>query len=482
MRFSLLLSSTLAIASSATAQDLPAALQRALKEQQVPASALSLWVQPVQAPLPRLAWQADTPRQMASLMKLFTTGVALRTLGPAFTWRTELALGGPLDAQGVLHGPLHIRASGDPSLDGTQLAAAMRQWRERGLQTIDGDVRVDKSVFALPPHDPGAFDGQALRPYNAGPDAWLLAHQAVSLLLSGEAGASGKARVGLSPSMAGVRLDAQVTLDPVAPCGAWREGLSIEITEPDTAGSRTLRLQGRYPAACGETSWPIQWPQARPGEHSARRFEAAWKESGGRLTGQVVEGAWPAGAVPWARWESPPLAQVVRDINKYSNNVMARQLFLTLARQPGEPATLERAREVVSEHVRLSTRPVGQAQGPCDHSPLVLDNGSGLSRHEVASARCLGAWLQVMWADPTMPEWLSSLPVAGVDGTARRMPSAVGQAHLKTGSLEGVTALAGIVHDARGQRQALVAVISHAAPAQARTVLQAVLAWAHEAP
>jgi serine-type D-Ala-D-Ala carboxypeptidase/endopeptidase (penicillin-binding protein 4) len=160
--------------------------------------------------------------------------------------------------------------------------------------------------------------------------------------------------------------------------------------------------------------------------------------------------------------------------------VMARQLFLTLGldTEAGH-ATLETARTRLTEQVRQATRG-SAAAGPCEGAALQLDNGSGLSRQETASAHCMARWVQVMWRDPLMPEWLASLPVAGVDGTARRMGAAVGQAHLKTGSLDGVASIAGVVQDQRGQRWVVVAVVNDVRANVARSLLQATVAWAAE--
>ena len=466
-------------------QTLPPSIAQALKAAGLPASSLSVWVQPLDQRTPRLSVAADVPRRMASVMKLLTTGVALRTLGPAFTWETVAALSGRLDADGVLHGDVLIKASGDPSLDGMRLSAALQQWRDAGLREIRGDVRVDRSAMSLPPHDPAAFDGQPLKPYNAGPDAFLLAHEAVSMMWRPDASRPGWAQVSLNPALAGVKLDAQVKLDPQAACGAWREALSLNVSQADAVGDgtplpqRTIKLRGSYPAACGNQGWPIRWPQVQPLEHSARVLEAAWQALGGRLRGAVRESAWPASASPWVKWTSPPLSEVIRDINKFSNNVMARQLLITLGRgADGSPATIESGRAVVGEHVREATRRPGEVRSACEGEALVLDNGAGLSRTEAASAHCLGRWIEVMWADPLMPEWLASLPVAGVDGTARRMTSAVGRAHLKTGSLDDVTALAGVVQDEAGRRHVVVAVVNDPKAENARPVMQAVLGWA----
>ena len=127
--------------------------------------------------------------------------------------------------------------------------------------------------------------------------------------------------------------------------------------------------------------------------------------------------------------------------------------------------------------VRQGT-PDGSGHSACEGDALALDNGSGLSRQEMASAHCMARWVQVMWRDPLMPEWLASLPVAGVDGTARRMGAAIGQAHLKTGSIEGVASIAGVVQDQAGRRWVVVAVVNDPRAPAARGVLQAVTAWA----
>ncbi|HIV69896.1 MAG TPA: D-alanyl-D-alanine carboxypeptidase/D-alanyl-D-alanine-endopeptidase [Candidatus Aquabacterium excrementipullorum] len=465
------------VSSAGTPPSLPEPIAQALIDSGLPISAVSLWVQGVDSDRPRLALQGDTPRQMASVMKLLTTGVALRTLGPAYRWHTAAALDGRLDAQGVLRGNVHLKASGDPSMDAMRLAEALRTWRAAGLREIRGDVVVDRSLFALPSYDAAAFDGQPLKPYNAGADAWLLAHGAASLTLRPDPASPGGVRVGLNPPLAGVALDARLTLDRQSPCGDWREALQLSI-DPAPASRRTVHLRGRYPAACQDQAWPLRWPQATEGEHSARVFEAAWQEAGGRLRGQVRDGAWPASPTPWLDWVSPPLAEVVRDINKFSNNVMARQLFLTLGLDPETGhATLEGARTQVTAHVREATRQNASAN-PCEGNALQMDNGSGLSRVEVATAHCMARWVQVMWADPMMPEWLASLPVAGVDGTARRMAAGTGRAHLKTGSLEGAASIAGVVQDDKGRRWVVVAVVNDPRAGGARGVLQATVGWA----
>ncbi|MBI2731760.1 MAG: D-alanyl-D-alanine carboxypeptidase [Aquabacterium sp.] len=491
---------------------LPPAIASALQTAGVPADAVSLLVLPVDgapASPARLAHQTQTVRQMASVMKLFTTGAALSTLGPAYVWRTDVALGGPLKPNGKLDGPLYLRGSGDPGLVMENVQLMMARWRGAGLKDIQGDLLIDRTAFELPPHDPAAFDGQGLKPYNAGPDALLLNHQSVILRVMPDAARPGQVRVSMEPALDGVQLQARLQLKATGPCGDWREALSLDM-RPTSGWTQhgirpwVLSVQGPYPAACGARDWPVLWQGEGAGDYTARLLHASWRQLGGKLGGDIKAGAWPANAVVWQSWVSAPLGQQVRDINKFSNNVMARQLFLSMAlpSQPvvdsstrssevtasraasaatagaaSGPATLDQARAVVSQVVRQATAD-GNGHSACEGEALVLDNGSGLSRLERSNARCLGRWLQAMWASPTMPEFIASLPITGLDGTARKLQNVSGRAHIKTGSLDGVAALAGYVEGDSGRRWVVVGVVNHPQADAARPALAALLGWA----
>jgi D-alanyl-D-alanine carboxypeptidase/D-alanyl-D-alanine-endopeptidase (penicillin-binding protein 4) len=202
---------------------------------------------------------------------------------------------------------------------------------------------------------------------------------------------------------------------------------------------------------------------------------------GGKLGGTVHEGRVPEVAgttskvlLPAAfELVSPTLAEVIRDINKFSNNVMAQQLFLTLSLNPGAPsgeaATLEASREIVRRwwKDRLGT----------DDAPS-LGNGSGLSRDDRISAQALAHLLQSAYRSPLMPELMSSMPIAGVDGTLKnRRNQAQGSAHLKTGSLRDVVAVAGYVHANSGKRFCLIAIANHPNANAARPAFDALMEW-----
>jgi D-alanyl-D-alanine carboxypeptidase/D-alanyl-D-alanine-endopeptidase (penicillin-binding protein 4) len=440
---------------------LPATVAQALRQARVPADALAVVVQEAGSGRVRLQHRADAAHNPASLTKLLTTYAALDLLGPAWTWRTGVWLAGPLRA-GVLDGDLVVRGSGDPTLTLERTWLLLERVRQLGVREIRGDFVIDRSAFAAAQGAAGEFDSQPLRPHNVQPDALLLNFRAVTYRFVPDA-ARGVARVAAEPALAGVGVDAEVALAH-GPCGDWRSALQARFDDP-----QRVRFAGTFPQACGERAWPVAHPQ--PAAYDARLLRALWQGAGGVLGGTVREGAAPNSA-PSFEFESPPLAAVVRDINKFSNNVMAQQLFLTLAAQalpPGIPATEAAARERLAQWAAARLGDVAAG--------LRVDNGSGLSRHNRISAQALARLLQQAWAGPLMAELMASLPIAALDGTLRRTQAGAGRAHLKTGSLRDVVAVAGYVLADSGQRYVLVAIVEHPQAGAARPALEALLDW-----
>ena len=443
----------------AGAQALPPEVDAALARARVPRDAIALLVVDAEGKAPpRLSHRAGLPVNPASIAKLATTFAALELLGPAFTWATPVYVDGPV-RDGTLHGNLYIRGQGDPKLVAERLWLLLRRVQGLGIRAIDGDVVLDHSAFETPAQDPAAFDGEPLRPYNAAPDALLLNFKSLVMTFTP---ADGQAQIQVEPMLAGVAQPVSVPLTTGA-CGDWRGGLRADYSDP-----LRIRFAGGYPATCGEQTWPVAY--ADPASYAARAVAGLWRQMGGGLKGRVRAGQVPAGLAPAFELRSPPLAEVVRDINKFSNNVMAQQLFLTLSLQEKGLGTLEDSRMVMRRWWRDR---FGAGDAP------EFGNGSGLSRDERMTARQLARLLQAAWASPLMPELLSSLPVVGVDGTMRRASGkAVGLAHLKTGSLRDVAGAAGYVHAASGKRYVLVAIVNHPQANAARPAIESLIEWA----
>ncbi len=443
------------------ARAMPPEVQAALQRARVPPEAMAVVLQEAGTGRTVLAHQAQAPMNPASLAKLLTTLAALDQLGPAWTWSTPVWLLGSVD-EGVLDGSLLIKGSGDPKLVIERVWLLLRRLQLMGVREIRGDIVLDRSAFASNQAEPADFDGDPTRPYNVQPDALLLNFKSVTYGFVPEPG-RGVALVLADPPLAGTQVPRTVRLSS-GPCEDWRGALKADFSD-----ARQVRFAGSYPVACGEMHWPVA--DAEPASYNARLIEALWRHMGGKLSGRVLDGLAPLGVKPSFELKSPTLAEVVRDINKYSNNVMAQQLFLTLAlqRQPAQAASAAAARAVLHEWLvaRVGELPPG----------LHLDNGSGLSRDARLSAALLARLLQQGYSSAAMPELLSSLPINGLDGTLRRSRATPGRAHLKTGSLRDVAGIAGYVLSDSGRRYVLVALINHPNASAARPALDALVQW-----
>ncbi len=437
---------------------LPPEVEQVLQRERIPLEAMSVVVQEAGSATPRINHNARVAVNPASIDKLLTTFAALDLLGPAFTWNTPVWLQGTV-RDGVLDGSVFIKGSGDPKLVLERVWLLLRRIQQMGVREIRGDIVLDRSAFTVPEAHPADFDNEPLRPYNVRPTALLLNLRSVVYTFTPDA-ARGLASVSAEPALAGVSVDSTVPLSS-APCEDWRGAL-----KPGFEAAR-VRFAGSFSASCGERAWPLAYPD--PKSYDTRLVEAVWLELGGKLTGTVRDGPAPVGAKPSFELVSPQLAEVVRDINKFSNNVMAQQLFLTLGLQRKGLGTFAASRELMRDWL-------AERYGDLANE-VVVDNGSGLSRSSRVSAALLARVLQSAWGSPVMPELMASLPVNGLDGTLRRSRAPAGRAHLKTGSLRDVAGVAGYVLAGSGRRYVLVALINHPNANAARPALDALVQW-----
>ncbi len=462
-----MLVAAIAFAAVVAQAALPQPVTRAFRDAGIPLTSVAVVVQETGQVRPLIAHDASRPMNPASVMKLVTTLAALELLGPDYRWKTEAYLDGPLE-NGVLHGNLVLKGRGDPKVTVEQWQAFMWGLHVAGLAAIDGDLVLDRSFFAPMAHDPAAFDGEPLKPYNVGPDALLVNFKSIKFAFAPTA-AGDSTQLTVVPALPNVAIGSAPRLAG-GDCNDWRATIGAAFV--DRGSSAEATFGGRYPVACGEREWWVSLLDHPDYVHAM--FAAYFRDAGGRFEGGWKNGAAPKGASPFATLESPPLYDIVRDVNKLSNNVMARQIFLTLAtvdRPP--PATTSRAAETVRRW--LAARKLRMPE-------LVLDNGSGLSRSERISAGSLVRLLLAADASPVRDEFASSLAVAAMDGTLERRfqnGSVAGQALLKTGTLDGARAVAGYVIDADGRRFALAAIVNGPSAVRAQAALDFVVQWVY---
>lgn len=449
----------------AHAAALPQSFTEALAAASIPLEAVSLIIQPLNSREPMRAHRATDAMNPASVMKVVTSLAALDRLGPAFTWKTELWAQGAI-CNRTLSGDLIIKGYGDPTLTLERLWLLQRDIKARGIDAIHGNLILDASYFELPKLDAGALDGAPLAMYNALPGALLANYNATTLKLS-----PADTTVAVTPDLRlpDLTLTSRLVPDNAA-CVDWQDRMRVARG----ADGQELIFEGSYARSCGEKSLNLNVYE--PAQNFDRIFRALWMASGGIFTGDTRPGCAPD-TPPLLRFESIPLAEALRSQNKYSNNLMTRNLFLTLgAATGGAPATPAKAEAAV--RAWLSAQQIAAPE-------LVLENGAGLSRSERISAQTLGRILQAAATHPLFSEFESTLPILGVDGTLRRWQGdspLAGRAHLKTGTLKGVRALAGYVMNRDDQRIVFVLLINHANADGAEAAQRALLEWTYATP
>jgi D-alanyl-D-alanine carboxypeptidase/D-alanyl-D-alanine-endopeptidase (penicillin-binding protein 4) len=463
-------------AGAAPVGSLPPAVKAELEYARIPVDAVAIWVQPVDAKQPVLSFNAERPMNPASVMKVVTTFAALEVLGPERTWTTRIAISGSLREDGVLMGDVYLMGDGDPVLTYERVWRMLRRLRSLGFSRIGGDIVLDRSALVLPAHDPFAFDGKGLRPYNSGGDGLLIHFNTQELVLFPGSRPQEAVKLVAEPPLAGLEIDNQIVTSNKS-CEPWYRDLKAH-----TERSGRLTLTGSLPASCGPRIWATS--PFVPSDYGLAMVRALWWELGGTVLGQVKNGAAPVDAQVLISDESVPLGEIVRTMNKWSSNVIARQLLAQVGRAEANAETIARsgvsapAADMVSAGAEAARKRMAWAG--IDVSGLEVDNGSGLSRNARIRADSLGNLLISAWQRPWMPDFVASLPVAGRDGTARRRlggSQASGYAHLKTGTINDVKAVAGYVLDQGGQRYAVVMMINHPEASSSGKAQDALIEW-----
>ena len=433
---------------------LPPLVTHALEQYGIPSKDLSVFVQDVHTDEVLIAHNSDVPRQPASTIKVLTSIAALDTLGPAFTWTTRAYTTAPIK-QGILDGDLVIVGGGDPYMIAERWWSFVTQLRQTGLTAINGDIVIDRTLFAPASEDRSSFVRQPERSYNVVPDALMINFQTATFSIGSgfvEPGTAAKfAAVSVDPLPANLELNNNVRLGSGG-CRRAQQGLRFET--PQGASGNALTVRGMVPRNCGRYSTSRAIMSAP--EFAYGTFRTLWEQSGGTIKGKMRLESLPPKARLLYEFNSLTLGEIVRLINKFSNNVMARHLLLTLAvEQFGTPATTDNGRRAVLTWM---------SEKRIDIPGFVLDNGSGLSRDERITARGLAQVLHAGWQSQYMPEFIASLPLAGTDGTLRNRFNAAGmrgRIRMKTGHLDDVSSLAGYVNAVSGANYIVVIVVNH---------------------
>ena len=471
-------------AAHAATNELPASVTQLMQAAQIPPEAAGIIVMRGDSTL--ISHNPQQSMQAASTMKLFTTLTALEQLGPVFRGRTEFRSGAEV-VNGVLQGDLIMRGGADADFNEDVLEHMLQALRNQGIRKIKGDVVLDRLLFQPMRPDVGQppFDEYPWAYYNVIPNALL---NNTNLLKIEMRSTGDRLSLVMLPELDKVSIRSELKLVDAA-CSTWEK----DWRTPDYSrkGDRIeVVLHGTFPKDCVKST-SINVLDSH--DYLARLLQAAWRKLGGGIGGEVREAepvaadSVPAPTKLLAEHVSRALPEILRDTNKQSDNTLARTIFLSLGSLEADPVLGSRPLapdgSQASTAMRAETTIRGWLQQHrIDGNGLVLDNGSGLSRLERATPAQLAGVLQAGLKSLWMPEFLSSLPIAATDGTMRRRlkeSPAAQRARIKTGSLNGVVAIAGYVPDVNNQPVVVVAILNdeHVANGAGRAVLDALIDW-----
>lgn len=480
--------------SAAAQSSLPMGIEQAIKRSGIPKDSISIAVSEIPSsanPKPEsrtiLNWRDEMAMNPASTIKLLTTLVALDILGPKYRWRTELFTDGAIK-NGTLKGNIYFVGHGDPKWIPEELDRLTKQLRALGIQRIDGNLVFDRSAYAKQVMEEVTIDGETLRAYNVPPDPLLYAFRTLSFQINPNKNGDGF-QISYTPKLARLSIQNDILMSS-APCDGAKRNLRLEmvpnpleLASSQVKNKSAIQWQAIFTGELAQNCQGVTFNVVKfdPDTFLTLGFTAAWEEAGGLWVrpprGQA--GSVPVYARPLLSVEGLSLLEAAKDINKFSNNVMARQVFLTLALEKmGKPADIESAKGVVQAWLN---------QRGLDFPELVIENGSGLSRNEAISARNLNSLLISAQNLPIAETFTATLPAAGSEGTMRnRLITQLRkflhlkkkpEARIKTGSLNNVRTISGYVFSKSGRIYAVTSFINDPKANRGQEVHDQLLTW-----
>jgi len=409
-------------------------LAKLLRQHKLRAQDVALIIRDAQTGQVVFEHNAHAPQLPASTEKLVTTIAALNLNGADYRWRTSLNSTGTV-VNHTLLGDLWLQGGNDPYLTHDQLNALAQLLKQSGVDRVQGALRIDRGLVNVVDQDPNEFDGEGARAYNQLADAFLVDFGllTVHVGVANTHPATVHTSVDAAPHLP---VDvAQLKIVP-GPCTPATEAIRVEGISHEPY----LKLDGTIHLGCEELRLTGAW--------LPRRQQALWLWMEALKANDVAYDAVGSdGSAPpqqLVHLDSPPLLEVIAATNRFSNNVMARQVFLSLGYNGTQrPLTVERSRLVLMHWLNQEQL--------CAN--IQVDNGSGLSRHSRLTVQCLS---DLLWHEHlnAHEDWFrNTLATPTGDGTLKhRLAPLVNHAWLKTGHLNGVDGIAGWIEDPSGHR------------------------------
>lgn len=396
--------------------NLPDSIAKAIKKSGIPSQSVSISIDKISyinqpgklfSTVNLVDWQENSPMNPASTIKLLTSLAAMEVLGPQYQWKTDLLTNGKIQ-NGLLKGDLLIRGSGDPKLIPEEINKMLLNLQGLGVKKIDGQLILDRSAYESSVKETSFSDNDPTRAYNVAPDALLFAFNSFSFQFYPN-NQNDLVVIKQSPRMANFKIDNNLKVIQ-GPCTDWKKDITMSLTNSKN-GSWTAVFDGKYPSGCQNAIWNVV--ASDKDSFFTQSFIAAWEDIGGTWVKKpTLKNYDPKTEFkPIVTHFGIPLYESVKDINKLSNNVMARQVMLTMAlEKTGKPSNTNNSIKVIKGWLQSN-----QLNMP----ELVIENGSGLSRIERISSKNLNQVLLLGLNSSSADYFLESLPIAGFDGTMK---------------------------------------------------------------
>lgn len=389
----------------------------------------------------------------ASMMKLSTAIASLETWGANHTFRTELLYSGVIDDQGVLQGDLYIVGSGDPSFGSSRLGPPPEKLvadfaeaiHEAGIREISGNVIVDESNFT--PRVPGTWSWEDLTNYYAAiPQSINFMDNQFEVTFRTGAVGEPATLLSISPKVPGLLVTHEVVAANISNDQTFCFGHPQQ---------NEIVVQGRLPA--NRSSYTIKGAIPQPGLYFASEVMLAARAKEIELSGEIeIRQKQPN--VPQQNRQliythtSPPLHQIVREMNRRSINLYAEALIAIMGLEKGE----KNGPEAMNDFWQKILPDGGRG--------MIIKDGSGLSHYNTITARQLAEMLRFGYSGENRSWLLASLPVSGKSGSLYNFGKGTyldGNLRAKSGYMTGNRGYAGFLKLQSGREIAFALMVNH---------------------
>ncbi len=426
------------LSADSYAGDIESAVEKVLRASGYPSSSVGFMMGSIEHDSVIATHNGENLFVPASVTKLVTGALALERLGPDHTYETKVYIDGTHDRdKGVVNGDMYILGGGDPGLFAERLWLFSEQLYHLGVRKITGDIILEESLFDSIPLAPGYGDDGTSRAYLAPVGALSASFNCVAVHVRPGAQAGSPVHIDLLPALEGVRV--VNTAKTVSP---GKSTSLVVRTEPNGASTQVTVYGGMSTNSKPRYIYRKAWST---GQNFAMALQALFERNQVVVEGSIQSGSIPKNVFspkPFHTFKSQPLSEFVEHMFKYSSNFAAEMVYKSLsASYDSSPGSWEKTSEIARNWWQNATLP----------DTLRVRNGSGMGSVNQLSPNQIVSLLGYVWSRKEyLPEYLSALSVAGVDGTLKsrfKYSPLRGIIRAKTGTLNesGVSTLSGYV-------------------------------------